>query len=86
MNELICFVAIEFINDENVKGSVYWYECAFNDIKIGDTVAAPLGRHNRVQEGLVRKIKFADEPNAPFPVQYIKSITKIIRGETQCSK
>ena len=62
MNNKMCFAAVEFVED----------------IKEGDKVSAPLGRHNNEQTGIVRKVLFADEAHSPFPLQYIKRIRKVI--------
>lgn len=81
MNDGICFVAVEFVDDDNVKGYFYWYICEFAGVAVDDKVVAPLGRHNNLQVGVVRKIKFADEENAPFPMHSIKYIRKVIKIE-----
>lgn len=70
----MCFVAVEFEDDPNVKGYTYWYACGVTGVKPGDKVRAPLGRHNKEQTGTVRKIVYANEYEAPYPVQYIKNI------------
>ena len=72
MDELICFAAVEFVDDENVVGIKYWYACPFTYVKAGDEVIAPLGRHNRLQKGVVREVRFAEPYNAPFPMYLIK--------------
>lgn len=74
----MCFAAVDFVDDPNVAGIQYWYACKFFEVKVGDIVEAPLGRHNNVQRGVVRQVKFADEFNAPYPVYLIKQIRKII--------
>lgn len=74
----LCFVAVEFPDDENVKGYAFWYLCEFVEVKAGDKVIAPLGRHNHLQEGIVRKLLFAVEDEAPYPMYGIKSIHKIV--------
>lgn len=78
MNDLLCFTAVEFDKDPNVKGQTYWYLCSFADIKEGASVVAPLGRHNGEQVGIVRKIEFADEFSAPYPIAYIKKIKRVL--------
>ncbi len=75
----MCFVSVEFEDDPNVRGYTYWYLCAFKGVTVGDKVRAPLGRHNREQEGTVRQIVFADEYNAPYPLHYIKNITSLAK-------
>ena len=72
------FAAVEFVDDPNVVGFTYWYLCPFEEVKEGDKVIAPLGRHNNVQQGVVRRVLFAEEQNAPFPMTYIKKIKKLI--------
>ncbi|MDE6586059.1 MAG: sulfide/dihydroorotate dehydrogenase-like FAD/NAD-binding protein [Clostridia bacterium] len=79
MNKLSCFVAIDFIDDPNVAGSNYWYICPFTDVEVGDKAVAPLGRHNREQTGTVRKVIFTEDNKAPFPIDYIKSVRRIIK-------
>ena len=81
MNEKRCFTAVEFVDDENVRGYFYWYLCGIDGVEEGDKVVAPLGRHNNLQEGVVRKIKFSDEDNAPYPMHSIKSIKKVIKDK-----
>lgn len=75
----MCFVAVEFVDDANVKGYTYWYLCPHDGVSEGDKVSAPLGRHNRLQEGIVRRVTYADEYSAPYPLYLIKSVVKIIR-------
>lgn len=70
----ICFVAVEFQDDPNVAGNYYWYLCDYRDVCEGQTVIAPLGRHNRLQKGTVRKTLFTDEYHAPYPLALIKKI------------
>ena len=81
MKEVKCFTAVEFIDDDNVRGYFYWYLCEIEGVKEGDKVVAPLGRHNNLQEGVVRRIRFTDEDNAPYPMYGIKSIRKVIKQE-----
>ena len=77
---LLRFVAVDFVDDENVSGYTYWYVCEFDNIAEGDTVVAPLGRHNNLQKGIVRKIQYSDELNAPFPVHSVKYIKQVLKG------
>ena len=77
-NSILCFVAVEFPGDPNVVGLTYWYLSPFGGVNVGDGVVAPLGRHNGLQEGVVRAVRFAKEENAPYPVKLIKSIKKIL--------
>lgn len=77
MEELLCFAAVDFVNDLKVAGYPFWYLCNFRDIKEGDRVVAPLGRHNRLQEGVVLKVIFAPEDNAPYPMHSIKLIREL---------
>lgn len=79
MKELSCFVAIEFTDDQNVAGNVYWYSCPFRDAAVGDKAIAPLGRHDGEQTGTVRQVIFAEDRNAPYPAEYIKTVRKIIK-------
>lgn len=79
MDTKLCFVAVEFENDPNVRGYKYWYVCKDESVKAGDYVVAPLGRHNNEQTGTVRKVLFTEDFNSPCPVQYIKDIRKVIK-------
>lgn len=76
--EKYCFVAIEYPDDPNVAGLTYWYLCPFDGTEVGDEAIAPLGRHNNLQRGIVRRVTYETARNAPFPLQYIKSVRKII--------
>lgn len=73
------FVAVEFPDDPNVVGRTYWYLCP-DEAQIGDGVCAPLGRHNNEQRGVVRKIVYADEFDAPYPLYAIKKINRVERS------
>lgn len=79
-NEKYCFTAVDFVDDPNVAGYGYWYICEFADVKVGDKVIAPLGRHNNLQEGIICKIIFEDEFNAPYPMHSIKYIRKVVKN------
>ena len=81
MNDLLCYVAVEFVDDPNVVGWCYWYICDDRSVKVGDKVVAPLGRHNNVQTGIVRHMKFDDEEHSPFPIHLIKRIRRVIKDE-----
>ena len=71
------FVALDFIDDYNVAGRLYWYLCEIESVDLGSLVLAPLGSHNRVQRAVVRRIMFADETFAPYPLSTIKKIEGI---------
>lgn len=77
MEDLKCFVSVEFVDDPNVVGLTYWYLCDFIGAEAGDKVVAPLGRHNNLQEGVVRKKIFADEAHSPYPFDRIKRIREL---------
>ncbi len=77
MENLKCFAAVEFTEDENVAGRYFWYLCEYENVRVGDVVVAPLGRHDRLQKGVVRLVRFAAEYDAPFPVYMIKHIRSI---------
>ena len=68
------FVSVEFPDDPNVVGYTYWYLCEYDAVDIGTRVIAPLGSHNRCQQGVVRRVMFANEPYASYPVSKIKRI------------
>lgn len=78
MDEVLCFVAVEFPEDPNVAGLKYWYLCPFDGADVGKGVIAPLGRHNRLQSGIVREVRFAAEYEAPYPIHSIKRIAKMV--------
>ncbi len=78
MENLLCFVAVDFIDDPNVAGHTFWYYCKFREARIGDSVIAPLGRHDRLQKGVVRKVIFAEKLSAPYPFDRIKSIAELV--------
>lgn len=78
-NEKLCFVAIDFVDDPNVSGYGYWYICEIAGVAIGDKVIAPIGKHDKLQEGIVRNIIFDYEYNAPYPMYGIKYIRKVIK-------
>ena len=79
MSRLICFTAIEFADDPNVAGNKYWYACPFEDIKEGAEVMASLGRHNRLQKGVVREVRFEEAHNAPYPIYLIKYVKEVVK-------
>ena len=71
------FVSVEFPDDPNVAGNTYWYLCEYDGVDIGTYVVAPLGSHNRLQIGVVRRVLFAEEAFAPYPLSRIKRIEAI---------
>ena len=77
----MCFTAVEFVDDPNVVGYGYWYVCEIPGVKVDDKVIAPLGRHNNLQEGIVRRVIFEYDYNAPYPMHSIKYIRKVIRAK-----
>lgn len=81
MKRMMCFTAVEFADDPNVVGIKYWYACPFEDVKEGDEVIAPLGRHNRLQKGVVREVRFDADYNAPFPLYLIKYVKEVVKTE-----
>ncbi len=83
MNEIMQFVAVEFVDDINVVGYTYWYLCPTQTATVGCQVVAPLGRHNNLQQGVVRKVIYADEFDAPYPLWGIKSIKKVLTNENE---
>ena len=79
MNDAMYFVSVDFIDDPNVAGRQYWYVCPFGDVESGDEVLAPLGRHSRLQLGVVRRTRYARDAEAPYPVYMIKSIKDVVK-------
>ena len=83
MESLLCFVAVDFTDDPNVAGYPFWYYCEFREASIGDSVIAPLGRHNRLQKGVVRKVIFTEETSSPYPFDRIKKIKELISKDPE---
>ncbi len=81
MNDLLCFVSVEFPADPNVAGWTYWYLCEYDGAEVGDAVLAPLGRHNGVQQGVIRAVRYAKEEGAPYPVHSIKKIKQLKKNK-----
>lgn len=69
------------MDDPKVAGWTYWYLCPFDGAEADDEVIAPLGRHDHVQKGVIRKVKYAEEENAPYPIHSIKKIRILIKAE-----
>lgn len=83
MIDMYYFVAVEFVNDPNVVGLTYWYLCDFTEVAVGDIVTAPLGRHNRLQDGVVRRTAHATEFDSPYPfylIKRVKSYKKVLNN------
>ena len=81
MSNLLCFIKVEFPDDPNVAGWTYWYLCPFNGAEEGDEVIAPLGRHDHIQKGVIRAVRYAEAGNAPFPIHSIKKIKILNKAE-----
>ena len=79
MYEVMCFVWVNFPNDPKVFDRKYWYLCPFDGASPGDRVIAPLGRHNRTQEGVICEVRITEDYNAPFPLYLIKTIRRLIK-------
>lgn len=86
MEEKYYFVSVEFVDDPNVVGRTYWYLCGFEEVAAGDIVTAPLGRHNRLQQGVVRKTAYAAETDSPYPFYLIKKIVSYKKDYGECIK
>ncbi len=74
----MCFVAVDFPNDINVAGYKFWYISEIVNVKVSDNVVAPLGRHNGEQIGVVREVRYDYAKRAPYPLDRMKYIRKII--------
>ena len=72
------FVSVEFTDDPNVVGNTYWYLCELSGVDIGTRVIAPIGRHNKLQVAVVRRVLFADELYSPYPFSSIKRIAGVV--------
>jgi hypothetical protein len=81
VDDVLCFVSVEFPQDPNVVGMKYWYLCELDGAEEGDKVIAPLGRHNHTQQGVIRQVRYTEEYNAPFPMYLIKCIRKLIKDK-----
>jgi len=77
MEERLCFVAIEFPDDPNVVGRMYWYLCPHSGARVGVCARAPLGRHNRLQRGIIRRVMYSRAEEAPYPIGLIKSVKSL---------
>ncbi|MGN0808104.1 MAG: hypothetical protein ACI4MN_06650 [Candidatus Coproplasma sp.] len=74
MEQKMLFVALEYPDDINVAGRLFWYGCRDESIAEGDYVLAPLGRHNRLQKAIVCKTLWATQEQAPYPLHIIKYV------------
>lgn len=83
MEQKMLFVALEYPDDINVSGRLFWYGCRDESITVGDNVLAPLGRHNRLQTAVVRKTVWETEENAPYPLHIIKYVKCRVKEDTK---
>lgn len=87
MKRLYC--ALRFFRDDNLSDRLYWYLCD-DPLKEGDKVLAPVGIHDRLQEGIVERLSEAEDERAPYDLKLIKRVeavsgARILRaGETKC--
>lgn len=65
------FVALRFVEDENIADRIYWYASEFS-LKEGDRVLAPIGMRNRLQCAVVEEVRSCDRSKAPYDVSLIK--------------
>lgn len=77
MEEMLYFVRVNFVNDPKLPYYPFWYLCRFEEAEVGDWIVAPLGRHNRLQDGIIIETKYATEENAPYPMDRIKCIKEL---------
>ncbi|MCH5147384.1 MAG: hypothetical protein J1F61_05220 [Clostridiales bacterium] len=77
MERLLCFVRVDFIDDPNVSGYGFWYWSEFREAEVGDWIVAPIGKHNKLQEGIITAVTFRTEDNAPYPFEFIKKIKEL---------
>ncbi len=77
MEDQIRFVAVEFENDNMLKGRFYWYLCGFENVASGDKVSAPFGKNDDLRDGVVRLVHFSHINNTPFPLNSIKYIREV---------
>ena len=69
MSEEECYVALRFADDGNLSERLYWYECPF-PIREGERALAPVGVHDRLQCGIVERVRRGGEP--PYDVRLLK--------------
>lgn len=83
------FVALRFLEDENLCDRVYWYRTDFA-LKEGERVLAPVGTHDRLQCAVVERTLSATAENAPYDAALVKSVAakygarKLMAGDTPC--
>lgn len=83
MERKMLFVALEYPDDINVAGRLFWYGCRDGSVTVGDSVSAPLGRHDRLQTAIVRKTVWATEEDAPYPLHLIKYVKCKLKKEEE---
>lgn len=71
------FVCVNFVYDPKLPYFPFWYLCNFADAKVGDWIVAPLGNHNRLQNGIIIETRYATAENAPYPMDRIKRIQEL---------
>lgn len=81
MEAVYRFAAVDFVYDENIAGNLYWYLCPEESVMLGAEVYAPIGRHNRLQKGIVRRILYSDAFYAPYPLDRIKRVDRLAESE-----
>ena len=67
------FAALRFFGDKNISDRIYWYLTGI-PLKIGDSVLAPVGMHDRLQLARVEKTLSASGEDAPYDVRLLKSV------------
>ena len=82
MNELFYFVAVNFVYDPKLPNFKFWYLCDFEEAEVGDWIVAPLGNHDRLQDGIIIETRHATAAEAPYPIDRIKRI-KFLKKESQ---
>lgn len=82
MDELFYFVAVNFVYDPKLPHFKFWYLCSFEEAKVGDWIVAPLGHHDRLQDGIIVETRYATAEDAPYPMYGIKRI-KTLKKESK---
>ena len=62
-------------------GQEYSYLCNNDNISVGDVVLVPVGNDGKTSEGIVVRIEYRPVEEAPYPIDKIKSVIRIIEKE-----
>ena len=62
-----------------ILGAPYWYLAPFH-VEAGDRVLAPLGKSERIVEGVVLKTEICTPQTAPFPMNRMRALENKLEG------